>query len=282
MPKWANYGKMEQPQIKKITIFGGTDKKGNPEPVERVEISAGERIGIVGQTGAGKSQLLYDIERLAKGETKSKRRVLINGEEAPEKLRHDPKNKVIGYITQNMKFLTDASVGEFLESHIRARGIAGGDELIAKIIADANQITGEAINRDMNLLALSGGQSRALMAADVAHVSNSPIVLVDEIESAGINKEKALDILCSHEKIVFLVTHDPRLALNTDKRIVLKKGAISDLINTSVQERGIAHYFSWIEKYLLEVRDDIRNGKRVEELKLICAPMQVKKSATSP
>jgi ABC-type lipoprotein export system ATPase subunit len=268
---------MEQPHIKKITILGGTDKKGNPEPVEKVEISAGERIGIVGQTGAGKSQLLYDIERLAKGETKSKRLVLINGEEAPEKLRHDPKNKVIGYITQNMKFLTDASVGEFLEMHIRARGIEGGDELIEKIVEDANKITGEAISREMNLLALSGGQSRALMAADVAYVSNSPIVLVDEIESAGINKEKALEILCSHEKIVFLVTHDPRLALNTDKRIVLKKGAISDLIHTSVQERGIAHYFSWIEKYLLEVRDDIRNGKRVEELKLICAPMQVKK-----
>ena len=45
------------------------------------------------------------------------------------------------------------------------------------------------------------------------------------------------------------------------------------VIYTSIKERGIAHYLSWIEEYILEVREDIRMGKRIEALKLICTPM---------
>jgi len=111
------------------------------------------------------------------------------------------------------------------------------------------------------------------MVADLAYVSESPIILIDEIENAGIRKEKALELLSKKGKIVFLVTHDPRLALNTDKRLVMRSGAITQIIYTSIKERGIAHYLSWIEEYILEVREDIRLGKRVEELKLICTPM---------
>lgn len=69
---------------------------------------------------------------------------------------------------------------------------------------------------------LSGGQSRALMVADVAIISNSPIVLIDELENAGIRKHDALEALAGHGKIVMVVTHDPVLALMTDKRIVMK------------------------------------------------------------
>jgi len=66
---------------------------------------------------------------------------------------------------------------------------------------------------------------------------------------------------------------DPRLALNTGKRLVMKSGAINQIIYTSIKERGIAHYLSWIEEYILQIREDIRLGKRVEELKLICTPI---------
>ena len=147
-------------------------------------------------------------------------------------------------------------------------------KLIKKIIDDANTITGEKIKEDTNLLILSGGQSRALMVADLAYISESPIILIDEIENAGIKIKNALDLLVKKEKIVFLVTHDPILALDTDKRLVMKNGAINKVIYTSIKERGIANYLSWINNYMLEVREDVRNGNLVEELKLICTPMR--------
>ncbi|MBN1363495.1 MAG: ATP-binding cassette domain-containing protein [Syntrophaceae bacterium] len=260
-------------KIEKITILPGRDKKGNREGFGKIEIIAGQKIGIVGSTGSGKSQFLYDIDRLAQGTTKTKRKILINDRTPPAEFRHDASKKIIGYLTQHMNFLTDTTVKDFLETHLDARGKSHKKHLVEKIIESANKITGEPITAELNLLVLSGGQSRALMVADLAYVSESPIILIDEIENAGIRKEKALELLSEKGKIIFLVTHDPRLALNTDKRLVMKSGAISQVIHTSIKERGIAHYLSWIEEYTLEVREDIRVGKRIEELKLICTPL---------
>lgn len=260
-------------ETEKITILPGKNKKGNKENFDKLEILIGQKIGIVGPTGSGKSQLLYDLERLAEGNTKTKRKILINDRIPPAEFRHDATKKIIGYLTQHMNFLTDTTVKDFLEIHLDARGKSRKKHLIEKIIESANKITGEPITPNANLLVLSGGQSRALMVADLAYVSESPIILIDEIENAGIRKEKALELLSEKGKIVFLVTHDPRLALNTDKRLVMKSGAIAQIIYTSIKERGIAHYLSWIEEYILDVREDIRVGKRIEELKLICTPM---------
>ena len=58
-------------------------------------------------------------------------------------------------------------------------------EITALVIGLANTLAGERFSASTPVTALSGGQSRALMIADVACLSNSPIVLIDEIENAG-------------------------------------------------------------------------------------------------
>ena len=84
-------------KIKNITILPGYNKKKEKESKKKIEILEGQKIGIVGHTGSGKSQLLYDIEKLAYGETKTKRKILINGKR-PDKnftkreLNHKQKN----------------------------------------------------------------------------------------------------------------------------------------------------------------------------------------------
>ena len=265
-------------QIKKITIFAGYDKKNDKELFEKIDICSGQKVGIVGPTGSGKSQLLYDIEKLSQGETKTKRKILINDKKPLKDFKLDPTKKIIGYLTQHMNFMTDATVYNFLKTHIEIRGKhqteEGTEKLIEQIINDANTVTGEKIERNTNLLILSGGQSRALMVADLAHVSESPIILIDEIENAGIRIKKALEMLLKKGKIVFLVTHDPILALDTDKRFVMKKGAINKIIRTSIKEKEIANYLSWINNYVLDIREDVRNGKQIEELKLKCTPIK--------
>ena len=177
-----------------------------------------------------------------------------------------------------MNFMTDTTVYNFLKMHIKTRGKyqtkEDAEKLIKKIINDANTITGEEIKKNTNLLILSGGQSRALMVADLAHVSQSPIILIDEIENAGIRIKKALNLLIKKGKFIFLVTHDPILALDTDKRLVISNGAISKVICTSAKEKEIANYLSWINNYVLDIREDVRNGKQIEELKLKCTQIK--------
>ena len=75
---------------------------------------------------------------------------------------------------------------------------------------------------------LSGGQTRSLLIADAVVIGNSPIILLDEIENAGINRTRALELLKNYEKIFIFVTHDPRIALLSDFRIVMKNGAMEN------------------------------------------------------
>ncbi len=252
--------------IKKITIIGGYDKFGKKEPVKEVEIKKGEIFGVVGPTGSGKSSLIADIEQLAQEDTFSKRKILVNGKEPSYDDRTDPRKKMVAQLSQNMNFLADMTVEEFLTLHAKCRGVRRS--CVKRVIKLANTLTGEPIKNEHDLTILSGGQSRALMVADVAIISNSPIVLIDEIENAGIRKHEALEVLAGHGKIVLVVTHDPILALMTDKRIVMKNGGMQKIVKTTPQEKEISTKLSKIDDLLLDLRERVRIGKVIEDINL--------------
>ncbi len=250
--------------IEKITILGGYDKQGNKEPVEEVMIKRGEIFGVVGPTGSGKSSLIGDIEQLAQEDTFSKRKILIDNKEPSYEDRTDPRKKMVAQLSQNMNFLADMSVGDFLNLHAKCRGAS--NKCVNAVVDLANTLTGEPIKEEHDLTILSGGQSRALMVADVAIISNSPIVLIDEIENAGIRKHDALKALAGHGKIVMVVTHDPVLALMADKRIVMKNGGMQNVVNTSKKEKRMSEKLNRIDELMLNLRDRVRNGEVLEDV----------------
>ena len=115
----------------------------------------------------------------------------------------------------------------------------------------------------MKVTQLSGGQSRALMIADTAYMSSSPIVLIDEIENAGIDRKQAIKILTKNDKIVFMSTHDPLLALSADKRIVIKNGGISKVIETSDEERASQEMIEKLDTTIMNIRNMLRRGELI-------------------
>jgi ABC-type lipoprotein export system ATPase subunit len=104
------------------------------------------------------------------------------------------------------------------------------------------------------------------MIADCALISDSAIVLIDEIENAGVDRREASALLAQSEKIVLISTHDPLLALGADKRIVIKNGGISKILETSPEEKLNLAELEKIDKLLYNIRTSLRSGERVERL----------------
>ena len=253
--------------IESITIIGGMNKQGEAENVKLL-IYTGEIVSIVGPTGSGKSRLLADIECLAQGDTPTRRQILINGKALDDEARFDFDGKLVAQLSQNMNFIMDVSVEDFLTMHANVRLGRECDlaQTVNRCYAMANELAGEKFTLDTKVTQLSGGQSRALMIADVACISSSPIVLIDEIENAGIDRQQAVKVLAKSEKIVIMSTHDPLLALNADKRIVIKNGGIAKIIETTEQEKACIERIRKLDDILLDIRRRLRCGELIEKI----------------
>ncbi|WML66735.1 MAG: hypothetical protein METHP_00188 [Methanoregula sp. SKADARSKE-2] len=247
-----------------LTILPGRDRAGNPEGFDRIVLRPGDTLSIVGPTGSGKSALINDIEVLAQDDTATGRSILVNGAEPPEEMVRDPAKKPIALITQNTRVIADLTVTRFLALHIRARD-TDAEELIAKTIALANEFTGEKVAAGMRMTSLSGGQTRSLLIADAILIGQTPILLLDEIENAGINKERVIACLRDFRKIVIFVTHDPYIALITDRRIVMKNGAVECVLEPQGRESAILSKLSDMDSFLWNIREKIRSGEVIAE-----------------
>lgn len=242
-----------------LTIQAGKNRFGKPEGFDSIEIRPGDTLSIVGPTGSGKSALINDIETLAQGDSVTGRRILINGEEPPEAFVREPAFKPIALITQNTRCLADLSVEEFLLMHIRARR-PGREDLLDETINLANTFTGEEISFKSRMSGLSGGQTRSLMIADALVIGDTPILLLDELENAGIFKNRVIESLQEGKKAVILVTHDPYLALTAGRRIVMRHGGVSSVIEPTGQEQDLIEDLALIEDRLHQLREKLRLG----------------------
>ena len=250
--------------IHSLTIRGGHGKDGEPDH-DTLVVKAGEIVCVVGPTGSGKSRLLADVECLAQGDTPSGRHILLNDALPTADERFAPDCKLVAQLSQNMNFVVDLKVGAFLAMHAACRQVDPQSDVAERIIAIANTLAGERFGPDVPLTQLSGGQARTLMIADAALLSASPIVLIDEIENAGINRRQALDLLVSKDKIVLVSTHDPLLALLGHRRVIVRHGRIADVIATSEAEKAVLRQLEDIDATMAGLRDRLRRGARIED-----------------
>lgn len=248
-----------------ITLFPGFNKNGEPENFETLVFHPGEIIAVVGATGSGKSRLLKDIECMSSRNTPTRRRILINGETPNVRKKKKMRQRIVAQISQNMNFVIDLSVRDFLNMHARCWPSKDNGEKIERILELANSLSGEKFDMESNVAQLSGGQSRALMIADCALLSYAPIVLIDEIENAGINRHKALELLTGEDKIVFLATHDPLLALLAQTRLVIKNGGIHSVVLRTKKEEETLRKLEILDNQLVEMRVKMREGELLEE-----------------
>ncbi len=233
--------------VETLSISGGYDKNGQFESMRDVQIRRGEIVGVVGPTGSGKSSLIAEIEQLAQGDIPKRRTVFVNSREE----RTNPKKKIVAQLSQNMNFLANMTVGNFLRLHAKCRHV--DKESTCEVIKLANGLTGEPICENDELTILSGGQSRALMVADVAIISDSPTVLVDEIETRG-SRSTTLKLLAGFGKIVLVVTHDPVLALMAERGLVMMFSGMVKIVQTTKGEKLVSQNLKRIDEWMITLK----------------------------
>jgi len=206
--------------------------EGVPPPVIRqlsLHIPAGETIGIVGSTGAGKSTLVklllrfYDVQAGV---------IQLDGHDLRD-LKLANLRQAIGFVSQDV-FLFHGTVRENItygsfdasdEQIVKAAKIAEAHDFIMQLPDGYDTIVGERGQK------LSGGQRQRISIAR-AVLKDPPVLILDEATSSVDNETEAL-IQRSLERIAvgrttIIIAHRLSTVRNADRIFVLERGQLCE------------------------------------------------------
>ncbi len=192
-------------------------------------VAAGEIVAVVGPSGSGKSTLLHLLAGLDRPDegTVEVTGVAWNSLRGPARARF--RRRACGFVAQGASLLPPATAAENIEIPLLLDGVAGAER--ERRVADALSQVG--LNGEANKLPdqLSGGQQQRVAIAR-ALVTNPAVVLADE-PTASLDSENAarvVDLILALARArgasVVLVTHDPTVAGQADRRIALHSGRL--------------------------------------------------------
>ncbi|MFJ9018863.1 ABC transporter ATP-binding protein [Streptomyces sp. NPDC102259] len=223
---------MNTPEVLSAT---GVDLFYGDTPAVRgadISLHRGEIAAITGQSGSGKSSLLYclaGVLAVACGEVRFENRVL--GELDDEELSALRRER-FGFVFQYGELLPELTVEENAALPLRLAG-----QRKAEALAAAGEVLGRlglSELRQRRPSQVSGGQSQRIAVAR-ALVHRPAVVFADEptgsLDSANATAvlEEFLSLARSQGTAVVLVTHDAQVASRADSQYVMRDGVLSAL-----------------------------------------------------
>lgn len=215
-----------------------------------LKIPAGQKIGIVGMSGGGKSTLIKLLQRfydVNEGEIKI-------DEQNIKDVTQESLHKALSYIPQSNQML-ERTIGENI-AYGRPNAKMEEIEQAAKD-AFADEFIHELPNGYKTILnaqnQLSGGQMQRLSIAR-AILKDSPILLLDEATSALDSEsefyiQKAIENVIQ-DKTVLVVAHRLSTLKNMDRIIVIEKGKIVEdgTLNELIAKKGKFYKYWKLQK----------------------------------
>tara|TARA_B100000161_G_scaffold121592_1_gene86208 strand:+ start:390 stop:1115 length:726 start_codon:yes stop_codon:yes gene_type:complete len=194
-----------------------------------LEVKQGELVALMGPSGCGKSTLLNIIGGLLSGDGGQ---ISLNGRKYGRKGPSsvvDVRRELVGWIFQDFHLLNNLSAIDNVAVALELSGVNAKDaELRA---ADALKRVGLGDRMHHIPDQLSGGQQQRVAIAR-AIAGNRPLLLADE-PTGNLDIASGKDVLqlfkdLCHDKenpiSILMVTHDPELASNADRMLLLRDG----------------------------------------------------------
>ncbi len=220
-----------------------------------INIKQGQKIGIIGRTGAGKSTIINLLLRFNElNENKNNKGEILIDEKSiytNSKRTYRQHLGVLlqeaiifkGTIASNVKMGKDISDEKVVET----LNLIGGQKLLAKF---DNDVTKEIKNRGLNL---SLGEKQIIAFARV--IIHDPKILIMDEATANIDTEtekiitKALNIVCKNRTTI-VIAHRLSTIKDSDQILLLKDGQILERGNhEQLLSKKEFYYEMWMNQY---------------------------------
>ena len=194
-----------------------------------LEVKQGELVALMGPSGCGKSTLLNIIGGLLPGDGGE---INLNGRKYGRKGPSsvvDVRRELVGWIFQDFHLLNNLSAMDNVAVALELSGVNAKDA--ERRAADALERVGLGDRKHHIPDQLSGGQQQRVAIAR-AIAGNRPLLLADE-PTGNLDIASGKDVLQLFKDLchdnenpisILMVTHDPELASNADRMLLLRDG----------------------------------------------------------
>ena len=208
-----------------------------------LQINVGEFVAVMGQSGGGKSTLLYCISGM---DEPSSGKIYFDGGDMTDmsgKQMQELRLKRMGFVFQKPSFLKNLSIIDNIVYPAFQLGEADRSEIVKEAMALMEEM-GISSVAEHDIYKVSGGQLQR--AAICRAMINHPDILFGDELTGALNSSTTREVSGIIDNInkkgttVLLVTHDANVAVHADKVIYLEDGRIMDTLNLGKYDAKIA------------------------------------------
>lgn len=195
-----------------------------------LDIQRGEYVALIGPSGSGKSTLMNTLGCLDRPTRGS---YLLDGQEIVNMSRDQRariRNKQLGFVFQNFNLLNRTSAVENVELPLMYSANMSSRKRRQTAVEMLNKV-GLGDRLDHHSSQLSGGQQQRVAIARA--LANNPSILMGDEPTGNLDSKTSREVIALFRELneqqgitVILVTHDPAVARNAKRIIVLRDGNV--------------------------------------------------------